>query len=227
MRQMGFADRALKNIPGLLFARMLGSGKGVAFSLGPDWHRYALLMVWQNREVARLFMETSVFIADQAAHASLWTLELETLQAHGLWDGLNPFGTIRCEQQADEPVAVLTRASLHWHALPRFIMQARKASHQVAKAEGLLFSCGIGEIPLLRQATFSVWKDLASVKAYAYTNADHKKAIRSKHELNWYKEELFARFTVTGSKGTYAGTDPLEMAVPLGLGKATKKVKIA
>ena len=37
----------------------------------------------------------------------------------------------------------------------------------------------------------------------------HAKAIRAVREGGWFKEELYARFTVLGSAGTWEGRDPL------------------
>jgi heme-degrading monooxygenase HmoA len=209
MRQMGLSETRLNGVPGLDFARMLGSGKGLAFSLSPDWYRYALVAVWKDRAAAQHFFTNSDFIADQKERAELWSVEMEPLQSGGLWAGVNPFGKEKATLHSEQPVAVLTRASLYWRALPGFVKQARLATRQVEQAKGLLFSCGIGELPLVRQATFSVWKNAASMKAFAYGTADHKTAIRDKKRLNWYKEELFARFAVLNSHGTCHGTNPL------------------
>jgi heme-degrading monooxygenase HmoA len=50
-------------------------------------------------------------------------------------------------------------------------------------------------------ATVSIWKDLDSVKKFAYQSAEHLKAIRLTRKHNWYSEELFARFWVYRTLG--------------------------
>jgi hypothetical protein len=58
----------------------------------------------------------------------------------------------------------------------------------------LVFSKGIGEFPLLMQATFSLWKSAESMMDYAYKNPKHTEMVKKTRELGWYSEELFARF---------------------------------
>ena len=60
--------------------------------------------------------------------------------------------------------------------------------------DDLIFSKGIGEFPLLMQATFSLWSSAESMMNYAYKNPKHAEMVKKTRELDWYSEELFARF---------------------------------
>jgi hypothetical protein len=60
----------------------------------------------------------------------------------------------------------------------------------------LQFSLGIGEIPFLKQATFSIWENIESMKSFAYKSADHIAVIQKTRTENWYREELFVRFRI-------------------------------
>jgi spheroidene monooxygenase len=66
----------------------------------------------------------------------------------------------------------------------------------------------VGEVPYLKQATVSVWRSAAAMRAWAATPA-HAETVRLTREEGWYSEELFARFRLLGTRGTWRGGDPL------------------
>ena len=47
--------------------------------------------------------------------------------------------------------------------------------------------------------------------AFARADGPHARAIRAVREGNWFREELYARFRVTGEMGTWGGRNPLDM----------------
>jgi hypothetical protein len=51
---------------------------------------------------------------------------------------------------------------------------------------------------------------MAAMRAFAYKTDSHREAMQQKIRQNWYWEELFARFVMVGSEGSYQGTDPLK-----------------
>ena len=98
-----------------------------------------------------------------------------------------------------EQVAVLTRATINWRRLWAFWRTVPAASRAAQGAEGLRFSLGLGELPLVRQATFSVWNSLTEMQRFAYHSEAHRVAIQRTRTERWYSEELFARFRVLAS----------------------------
>ena len=54
---MGLYHSLLKNIDGLLFYKLLGTGKKPGFRVTPDFKTYALLTSWKSEEACDDFME--------------------------------------------------------------------------------------------------------------------------------------------------------------------------
>jgi len=63
---------------------------------------------------------------------------------------------------------------------------------------------GLGEAPLLRQATFSLWRDQAAMDAYARSGA-HLGAIRAAHGEGFFSESMFVRFVPLQICGVWQG----------------------
>lgn len=208
--QMGLAPRQLRAVPGLLFWKMLGSGHQGGFGLRPSLSRYALLAVWASAADYERFITSPAGLARQRRATDIWTVELATLQAHGSWDGIRPFhAKPDIGYRPDAPLAILTRATIHWRHLPAFWKHVPAASRAMQQAPGLLFAAGIGELPVFRQATFSVWRDLTSMQDFAYGNAAHRAIIGKTRAAHWYREELFARFIPQVRQGAWSRHNPL------------------
>lgn len=195
--QMGLAGRLLKNVPGLRFYKLMGSGRGKVFSLRPDWSRYAFLGVWESEKTANDFLQNSIFITNYRQRTvRLATVKLRTISAHGLWDGQNPFLPPGVPYKGGS-LAVLTRANIRLNRLVAFWRNAATVNRQFEGASGYRASIGIGEAPFVRQATFSIWDSLEAIKTFAYQDGqEHRKTVRRVREEGWYGEELFARFAV-------------------------------
>jgi len=202
---MGLAHPFLQDIPGLSFYKLMGSGKGLGFSPFPDWNVYALLQVWDSEETAEKFLGSSELMSLYDEHCTEHiTFFMKNFKAHGSWSGQNPFKTTLNDALESSPIAIITRAVIKNRYIPRFWNYVPKAQKPVESAEGLLFTKGIGEMPVKHMATFSLWENLDSVKQFAYKSAEHAKAVRMTRELNWYSEELFARFSVYRSIGNWS-----------------------
>ncbi len=212
-RQMGLAPEQLAQTQGLSFFKMLGSGAGNGFSILPDFSTYGLLGVWNNPEDARLFFDAHPLFREFMERCdSYQTFFMETIQAHGAWDGRQPFQE-SVAMQADRPIAVVTRARIRWKKLWRFWTFVPPVSASISRhQEGLLLAIGIGELPLIQQATFSIWRSPEAMKQYAYQSRLHREVIQKTRELGWYSEELFARFRPIGFEGN--GENPLQGLLP-------------
>ena len=191
------------------FWKLLGSGRNGTFDLQPDWQQWGLLAVWDDREAFDEFYQNS-FVARwwKTLAYERWTILCEPLQSHGKWDGQQPFGQPDIKEYTG-PVAVLTRATIRLSKLKGFWSNVDSVANIMGDAPGFITSIGIGEAPVYRQATFSIWKSIDDVKAFAYASREHAEVIKKTRNENWYSEELFARFRPVASFGTINGVDPL------------------
>ena len=209
LKMMQFAHKSLQNVSGLTFYRLLGSGKGRGFNPLPYWSVYALLQVWESEEDANEFFNSSDLMREYAVHSDeLYTIYMKNISAGGTWVGKNPFEK-GAQLDSDQPVAVITRATIKWNWLLRFWKYVPTSQKALEGNEGLIYTKGVGEIPIVQMATFSLWKNFESVKQFAYRSKQHQEAIRRTRKNNWYKEELFSRFQPYKSRGKWEGKDLL------------------
>jgi len=210
-KMIGAGHEYLKDIEGLSFYKLLGSGKGKGFNPFPDWGVYSLLQIWDSEKAANHFFETSELISLYKNRTSeIWTLYLKNVVSKGEWSGKNPFEINTDIDENNKLLCVITRATIKPKKLFRFWKYVPTAQMPIEKGtKGLIFTKGIGELPVIQMATFSIWTDFKALKSYAYESPEHKKAIHLTRKLDWYKEELFARFQPYRSIGTWNGVEPL------------------
>jgi len=209
MRYMAFDRPPLRQAAGLRFWRLLGTGRGRAMSPGADLRRWALFAVWRGEADLELFLRDSPVAARWRAQAAeSYHVRLAPLTSRGTWAGRDPFGSLPA-RSASGPVAVLTRASIRPARLIAFYRSVPSVDLLLERQEGCLASIGVGEWPLARQATFSLWRDHRAVRGFAYENNAHREVIGRVRAHDWYSEELFARFLPFGTQGTWNGSDPL------------------
>lgn len=200
---------------GCTFWKLMGSGHSGTFDLRPDWQQWGLLAVWNSREDFDRFNNRSFIVSWwKLFNTERWTLICQPLQSHGKWDGKAPFGAPDINNY-NGPIAVLTRATIRISKLKDFWANVDDVASLMTKAKGYIASFGVGEAPVYRQATFSVWESLDDVKAFAYRSREHAEVITKTRTGKWYSEELFARFKPIASFGTLKGKDPLNNLINL------------
>ncbi len=205
---MQFAHGYLQSVDGLRFYKVLGTGAGNGFKWYSDFSTYALLTVWDSEVQADTFLQNSNLYDQYHEHTSeMISVYMTPLRSHGQWSGHNPF---KPDGQAEgEITAVITRATIATKQLWKFWRQVPRTSGSLKQFSGLICAKGIGEWPIKQMATFSIWENEEVMKTYAYKNQAHLEAIKKTRELNWYNEELFARFRPFKSTGTWNGSSLL------------------
>jgi hypothetical protein len=99
-------------------------------------------------------------------------------------------------------VAALTRASIRLVKSPTFWRLAPAAQDDLERAQGCQLAVGLGEAPLLRQATFSVWDNVAAMDTYARSGA-HLRAIQASVQNGFFSETMFVRFVPLWMRGRW------------------------
>ncbi len=201
--QMQLAHAKLTKLSGLKFYKLLGTGGGDGFQWYPDFGRYALLINFDSNEQAKNFLTSDVYLAYTQKCSEHCVFYLQPYEAHGLWDGQQPF--VLKPFQENKPIAVITRARIKWKYLLKFWSFVPKTSESLTAYEGRLMGKGIGEWPLIQQATFSIWESQDKMNAFAYQNPKHREVIKKTRQLGWYAEEMFIRFHPLKMEGTWQG----------------------
>jgi len=200
--------RALAREPGLRFGRLLGTGRGRSTTTSADLRRWAIFATWDGEDDVRRFVERPLGGRWDGA-VERFDVALRPVGGHGAWDGVDVLAGTEPAAAADGPLAILTRATVRWGALPAFLGAVAPVDAHLQGADGLLAVVGIGERPVGRQATFSLWRDAGAVQRFAYRSAEHADVVRRTRDERWYGEELFARFAPTWWRGTWDGDRPL------------------
>jgi hypothetical protein len=137
-----------------------------------------------------------------------WTLMMEPIEGHGTWDGKKAFGTLPKQSEYDGPIGVLTRATIRLNKLNRFWQHVDEVAKVMTSAKGFIVSVGIGEVPWIKQATFSIWESKTMMKSFAYQMKEHASIVQKTRKENWYSEEMFVRFKIIDSNGHLNGRLP-------------------
>jgi hypothetical protein len=216
----------LRGVPGLRFSKIMGSGQGGGFGLRPSSTHQGLVLLFDDQRCARAFCESPELRAFVSRAREHWLGTLAVTSIRGQWDQQS-WGITPAERLSDPhaacaaidgaaslhslPVAVLTRGSIRAAKAMSFWRFAPAAQAELGQAAGCQLAMGLGEAPLVRQCTFSVWDDTASMLAYAHQGA-HRQAIAAAARHDFFSESLFARLRVLSMSGMWCGRDYSEAA---------------
>jgi len=193
----------LRQVPGLRFGKLLGSGQAGGFGLKPSASIQGLFAVFEDAAGAAAFCGPTGLLQQWRRRAREHVcLRLRTCSARGSWDGARL--AVTAPTPADGPIVSLTRASIHPARAAGFWRMEPAAERSLAEAAGCLLAVGVGEAPLLRQATFTVWSGVEAMNAYARHGA-HLAAIRAAADHAFFTESMFVRFAPEHLEGCWRG----------------------
>ena len=217
----GFLSMAFFRLPlwlnnKITFWKLMGCGKNGTFDKNPDWRQWALLVVKEknNEEDKNTIGNTipkfilqfwKLFGCEQIHYV------LEPIEGHGTWDNKTCFGNLPKQTDYEGVIAVLTRATIRLNKLKQFWKNVDGVAKQMVGANGFITSVGIGEVPFIKQATFSVWQSKQHMKEFAYKMREHQEVIQKTRRQNWYSEDMFTRFKILQCYGTINGKNPLDV----------------
>jgi len=219
---MASQRNAIKNFPGSMFTRLLGTSSAKSFApKDADLHRWAVLNVWPSQEVAHAANQLSSLQKWQQISSTSASLELTPLSVKGSWGGANPFTastppptshpsaepTKTPPKSWTGPTAAITRARISPSRWLEFWRSSPPVARELANSSGLLVAMGIGEAPIGLQGTFSLWQTNRDLTAFVQKGAAHRTAIDSATNRAWYLEDLFARLGVLAASGQIGALD--------------------
>jgi hypothetical protein len=194
---------ALRRIAGLQFFKVLGSGYEGGFGLHASSSRQGLFALFDSPENAENFLNRSSLCEAYRQHArEFFSVKLKAYSCRGAWAGQAL--PLAASQAPEGTVAVLTRASIRPTKALSFWKKAPPAERSLEASQGCLLAAGLGEAPIFRQATFSLWTSVAAMEAYARQGA-HLEAIKAAHEGGYFSESMFVRFVPEEATGVYKG----------------------
>jgi hypothetical protein len=194
---------SIGRLPGLQFFKILGSGQDGGFQLRPSASRQGLFCLFDTAENARYFLtESRVIQSYRRCSREIFTAVMSAYSSKGSWAG-----TVITPDEAEPPsgpIAALTRASIHPLKARAFWRRSPAAEIALTSADGCLLAVGLGEAPLLRQATFSIWHSTEAMNRYARAGA-HLDAIRASLSGKHFSESMFVRFRLLSAHGVWKG----------------------
>lgn len=187
----------LRGVDGLLFAKVLGTGRGENTAPSADLRRQAYFFVWRDVDAAQAFLDGHPIARRFRSLDVERDLVLALVSGHGTWSG-RPIldGMRRVEvdgelaSESDGDVVVVTRARIRLRSWRSF----RHASRSTGGAPpvGRCWALGVGELPVGVLGTVSCWRSSADLAAWLSTDTAH--ADVAARGAAWFVESLFARF---------------------------------
>jgi spheroidene monooxygenase len=204
VRNLMFGRWPLARVPGIRFRKVLGSGADGGFGLEPSFSHQGLLAVFDDDAAADAWLASSEQLRLYRAHGASWlTMKLRAYASRGAWDGVEPF-SLSAPRPDSGAVASLTRGSIRLSRARAFWAYAPAAQEAIGRAPECLLAVGLGEAPVFRQCTFTLWRSESALDAWSRDDA-HRRASEAAVSGQHFSESLFARFVASELRGSWKG----------------------
>jgi len=212
----------LQQLPGLRFAKVMGSGHQGGFSIRPSSTHQGLIVVFEDGDTAQAFLHSPQLAAFRERARQFWAGLLCVDSVRGAWDarswGNTPADSLGAlhsslDGSGQGPLAVITRASIRPAKAMAFWRYAPASQTDLENAPGCTLAIGLGEAPLVRQCTFSLWKNTPSMLAYAHGGA-HQAALEAAYRHGFFTESLFVRMRLLQHEGRWQKPGRVALALP-------------
>ena len=192
-------NKSLINFDGLKFIKLLGTGSKDGFSVIPDFSSYVMITSWENDDFRKKFVDENKLFQEIINKSSKRIeIKIDPYNYIGSWNGINPFKNKSSYKEGK--IIVLTRARVRLNKLINFFISTSSAAKSINSRKGAEYYKGVGELPIIEQATISIWESEQSMKDYAYSDKNHLKIINKARKNKWYSEELFVRSNIISLK---------------------------
>ncbi len=199
-------------VPGLRYAETVVTAPlGGNLLPAPRLSPVAMIAAWESDEAFEVFSASRHPVAGPLA--SGWQVRLQPLHVYGRWPGLSglPEGEVKIGDE--EPVAALTLGRPRLGRLPAFLKASARAEAEAVANPDVLALIGLARPPRL-VSTFSLWRNVAAMRAYARGSSDgaHPTATKADRANPFHHDSAFLRFRPYASQGSWDGRDPLAVA---------------
>jgi spheroidene monooxygenase len=184
------------------FWKLMGAGSGVGFSPRQDTAVWGILATWDDLAAARRGTAAAPYAAFARRARERCGFFMSAFSARGRWSGRAPF---EAGPRGPGPVVSITRGTIRPGRARAFWAHNPGVSDVIGADRAVLFKQGLGEMPWLRQATFSIWPDAAAMARFARGSRAHAQAIRAVREQGLFSEDLYALLSLRDATGSWRG----------------------
>jgi hypothetical protein len=203
------------NVAGLRYAQtVIAAPIGAHLLPAPKPGRVGLIAAWEDDAALNCFLASHP-VAE--ALAAGYRVRLEPIRVVGTWPELGEIPVAVNRQRPDSasaidhpgavnpdgPAAVLTLGRLRFLRGPAFLRASARAERDALDSQGLQLATGLAHPPNI-VATFSIWSDITSMRAYVERHGGGHRGATTEHSTRpFHHQSAFIRFRPYDESGSW------------------------